>query len=95
MVVIVKATMEQKEIMKARRQRLKKQKKLTIGRKKRLTELLEETGGDLGGQDDINKWIDPTVYSDSNNLLNESYGPISYNNNKNCLYSLLFINFCT
>eukprot|EP01083_Nonionella_stella_P237916 834187_1 len=65
-----KAAMEQKETMKARRERLKKQKKLRIGRKKRLTELLEETGGDLGGQDDINKWIDPSVYCDSNNLPN-------------------------
>jgi len=63
-----KSAQEQKEIMKARKERGKKQSKLRDERKKRLQTLLEETGGDFGDGDKSDKWRDPEVFADSADL---------------------------
>jgi len=59
---------EQKEQMKARKERGKKQAKLREERKKRLEDLLDETGGDIGGQQKANQWVDPNIFADSADL---------------------------
>jgi len=63
-----KSAMEQKEQLKARRERAKKQTLLRVERSKRLTALLEETGGNLIDKKNENEWKDPKVYSDNLDL---------------------------
>jgi len=63
-----KSAQEQKEVMKARKERGKKQSKLRDERKKRLRALLEETGGDFGDNNKGDQWKDPSVFADSQEL---------------------------
>eukprot|EP00484_Ammonia_sp_Unknown_P023047 CAMPEP_0197039880 /NCGR_PEP_ID=MMETSP1384-20130603/16638_1 /TAXON_ID=29189 /ORGANISM="Ammonia sp." /LENGTH=1132 /DNA_ID=CAMNT_0042470547 /DNA_START=51 /DNA_END=3449 /DNA_ORIENTATION=- len=75
-----KSAQEQKQQLEQRKERAKKQDKLREERKRRLEELLSETGGNLVDEENENKWTDPEIFKESSDL------PPTHKNGQNKLF---------